>query len=83
MKLTGTVEENIRELLTDAVRKRLMSDRRIGCMLSGGLDSSLIASLVVKLAREAGVQYPIQTFSIGQPGSPDLVNAKKVADMLG
>jgi len=81
--LTDDVEENIRSLLTDAVRKRLMSDRRIGCMLSGGLDSSLIASLVVKLARESGVTYPIQTFSIGLPESPDLVNAKKVADMLG
>jgi len=83
VSLTDDVLANIRNLLTDAVRKRLMSDRRIGCMLSGGLDSSLIASLVVKIARESGITYPIQTFSIGQPGSPDLINAKKVADMLG
>ncbi|PSN33161.1 Asparagine synthetase [glutamine-hydrolyzing] [Blattella germanica] len=35
------IHENIRTLLTAAVKKRLMADRRIGCMLSGGLDSSL------------------------------------------
>lgn len=81
--LTSDVKENVRNLLTDAVRKRLMAERRIGCMLSGGLDSSLVAALVVKLAREQGFAYPIQTFSIGLPGSPDLIAAKKVADMLG
>ena len=80
--LTDNIKENIRNLLTDAVRKRLMAERRIGCLLSGGLDSSLVAALAVKLLREQGVSYPIQTFSIGLPGSPDLVNAKKVADLL-
>lgn len=37
-----------------------MSDRRVGCMLSGGLDSSLIAALLVKVAKEANLPYPIQ-----------------------
>jgi len=83
VKLTEDIKENIRSLFTDAVRKRLMAERRIGCMLSGGLDSSLVASLVVKMAREQNFQYPIQTFSIGVKGSPDLIHAKKVADMLG
>ena len=77
------VKENIRTLFTDAVRKRLMADRRIGCLLSGGLDSSLVASLVVKLAKEQGIKYPIQTFSTGMVGSTDLVAAKKVAERLG
>ena len=77
------IKENIRSLLTDSVRKRFMAERRIGCLLSGGLDSSLIASLVVKLSLELGIKYPIQTFSTGMPGSTDLVAARKVADKLG
>ena len=65
-----------------AVHKRMMSRRRIGCLLSGGLDSSLVTALVVKFAKELGLDYPIQTFSVGMEGSPDLVAAKKVDDVL-
>ena len=73
---------NIREKLTEAVKKRLMSDRPIGCLLSGGLDSSLISALV---AREFKKQNKgiLHTFSIGIKGSMDLVYAKKVADFIG
>lgn len=83
VKLKSDVKENIRALFTEAVRKRLMSDRRIGCLLSGGLDSSLVAAVLVKLARESGISYPIQTFSTGMEGSTDLAAARKVADFLG
>ena len=62
----------------EAVHKRMMSHRRIGCLLSGGLDSSLVTSLVVKFAKEMGLEYPIQTFSVGMEGSPDLACAKRV-----
>ena len=44
--LCGGVEANLRRLLTEAVKKRMIGQRRIGCMLSGGLDSSLVTSLV-------------------------------------
>ncbi|XP_022122546.2 asparagine synthetase [glutamine-hydrolyzing] [Pieris rapae] len=70
-------------LLEAACKKRLMSDRRIGCMLSGGLDSSLITALVVKLAKEQNLPYKIQTFAIGMGDSPDLIAARTVADYLG
>ncbi|KAK7009107.1 asparagine synthetase [glutamine-hydrolyzing], partial [Biomphalaria glabrata] len=81
--LVPDVKTNIKVLLQAAVEKRLMADRRIGCLLSGGLDSSLVAALLVKLTKEKGINYPIQTFAIGLEGSPDLVAAKKVADFLG
>ena len=71
---------DINILLTDAVKKRMMSDRPVGFFLSGGLDSSIIASIGSKL------MYPkkIKTFSIGVKGyeSPDLKAAQKVAEYL-
>ncbi|MBT3590471.1 MAG: asparagine synthase B [Candidatus Marinimicrobia bacterium] len=70
---------SIRHHLTSAVNKRLMSDREIGCLLSGGLDSSLITGLVAKEYNGRG----LNTFSIGMEGSVDLVYAKEVADFLG
>uniref|UniRef100_A0A3P9KZA7 Asparagine synthetase [glutamine-hydrolyzing] n=1 Tax=Oryzias latipes TaxID=8090 RepID=A0A3P9KZA7_ORYLA len=74
-----TVKSNIRSLLENAVRKRLMAHRRIGC----GLDSSLIAALLVKLAKEEKLPYKIQTFSIGSEDSPDILAARKVAAHIG
>ena len=52
MTLSSDVQANVRKLLKEAVRKRLMTERRIGCLLSGGLDSSLVAALVVESIRE-------------------------------
>ncbi|XP_078052229.1 asparagine synthetase [Augochlora pura] len=77
------VHENIRTLLSAAVKKRLMADRKIGCLLSGGLDSSLIAALLVKHAKEANLPYKIQSFAIGMGDSPDIVAARQVADHIG
>jgi asparagine synthase (glutamine-hydrolysing) len=52
--------------------------------LSGGLDSSLITGIVVRLhVMNGGKASDICTFSIGMPDCPDLIYAKKVADFLG
>ncbi|XP_013193779.1 asparagine synthetase [glutamine-hydrolyzing] isoform X2 [Amyelois transitella] len=76
------LKEKTARLLEASCRKRLMADRRIGCLLSGGLDSSLVAALVVKLAKEEKLPYKIQTFAIGMGDSPDLIAARKVAEYL-
>lgn len=66
-----------------AVRKRLMADRRIGCFLSGGLDSSLIAALLVREAKRANLPYKIQSFACGMGDSPDITAAREVAKFIG
>jgi asparagine synthase (glutamine-hydrolysing) len=72
----------LRESLDTAVKVRMLTDRPIAALLSGGLDSSLIAALVqrelVKLNRP-----PLETFSIGFRGSEDLRHARMVADHIG
>ncbi|NWW39293.1 ASNS synthetase, partial [Panurus biarmicus] len=78
-----TVKSNIRILFENAVRKRLMAHRRIGCLLSGGLDSSLVAAVLLKLMKEININYPLQTFAIGMENSPDLLAARKVAVHIG
>lgn len=52
--------EELRELLSDAVRMRLVSDVPLGILLSGGIDSSSIAAFAVQHATER-----VKTFSIG------------------
>lgn len=69
----------IRETLINAVKKRLMTDRPIGCLLSGGLDSSLVTAILVKLLGAENVR----TYSVGMVGSTDLQYARKVVDFLG
>nr|CAB3467746.1 unnamed protein product [Digitaria exilis] len=70
-----------------SVTKRLMTDVPFGVLLSGGLDSSLVASVAsrhleeTKVARQWGNK--LHTFCIGLKGSPDLKAAREVADYLG
>ena len=66
--------------LEEAVRKRITSDREIGCLLSGGLDSSLVAALLSKELRKKG--QSLHTFSVGFPDSVDLKYARIVADHI-
>jgi asparagine synthase (glutamine-hydrolysing) len=75
---------NISKYLEDAVIKRCQTtERPIACLLSGGLDSSLITALVVKYLKQYHVQTNLETFSIGLAGATDLKYAKIVANYLG
>lgn len=56
-------KKNIYEILTDAVVCRLEADRPIGCLLSGGLDSSLVSAIAAKHLRQFGRK--LKTYSIG------------------
>ena len=81
-KLNNYLNKYIIKYITDAVKKRVVGtcERPVGCLLSGGLDSSLIAALVNKFYKST---TQLQTFSIGLPGSEDLKYAAIVAKHLG
>ena len=72
----------VRSALEASVKKRMMTERPVAALLSGGLDSSLVASLVALQLREAGLP-PLKTFSIGMKGSSDLRYARAVAEWIG
>ena len=74
-----TICANIHDKLVAGVQKRLIADAKVGFLLSGGLDSSLVCAIA---ARES--QKPIRTFAIGMSEDAiDLKYAKQVADYIG
>ena len=74
-----TVCQNIREKLVAGVEKRLVADAKVGFLLSGGLDSSLVCAIAAKKSKT-----PIRTFAIGMDiDAIDLKYAQQVADHIG
>lgn len=74
-----TVCKNIHDKLTAGVEKRLVSDAKVGFLLSGGLDSSLVCAIAAKKSDK-----PIRTFAIGMEGDAiDLKYAREAADYIG
>ena len=75
------IHKNIRDLFYKSIEKRMMSDRSIGCLLSGGLDSSLVAAILQKMLDKDGKK--LNTYAIGMEGATDIINARKVAEFIG
>ena len=81
----------LRAAFEQAVHRQLMTDVPYGVLLSGGLDSSLVAACAAQFARErvedddrSEAWWPrLHSFAIGLDGSPDLAAAQIAADALG
>ena len=72
---------NIYSLLCKAVVKRVENtERPVACLLSGGLDSSLVAAIAARHLKEKG--GVLETYSIGLEGSEDLKYAQMVAEHI-
>ena len=89
--INPSVIEKVRNGLESAVKAQLMSDVPYGVLLSGGLDSSIIAAVTQKYSkkrvesdsRESAWWPQLHSFAVGLEGSPDLIAAKKAADYIG
>ncbi|MGI6029354.1 MAG: asparagine synthase B [Candidatus Heteroscillospira sp.] len=74
-----TICKRIREKLVAGIEKRLVADAKVGFLLSGGLDSSLVCSVAQKCS-----DRPIRTFAIGMSEDAiDLKYARETADYIG
>ncbi len=73
--------EELQEKIFNAVKRQMISDVPIGAMLSGGVDSSIVATIMSKIS-----PYPIKTFTVGFEGDfelNELKDAKLIAEKIG
>jgi asparagine synthase (glutamine-hydrolysing) len=74
--------ELFRDALENAVRSHLQCEVKFGALLSGGVDSSLIASIATKIMRERDPNFKLQTFSVGLKDAPDFKYSRMVAEYI-
>lgn len=77
----------LHQALVNAVRQQMTLDVPLAVLLSGGLDSSIIASIAQNEIKQRNLvmkkQNPLHSFAVGLQGAPDLLAARKVADFIG
>lgn len=91
VKSGSTAAELVHDSLTASIKRHLMTDVPYGVLLSGGLDSSIVAAVTKQFVEkriedneETAAWWPtLHTFAVGLEGSPDLAAAQKVADYIG
>lgn len=76
--------EEVLPVLDDAVRLRMVADVEVGCFLSGGIDSSVIAALMARAARDGGAP-PVRSFTMtfDEPAYDEREAARAVAAHVG
>jgi asparagine synthase (glutamine-hydrolysing) len=79
---------DVRTELKAAVRRRMMSHVPYGALLSGGVDSCIVTSLMVEIANEDKLDFnwpdgKLRTYTVGMQGSPDIMAAREMARHLG
>lgn len=83
--------DDLKNAFEKSVKSHLMSDVPYAVLLSGGLDSSLVSAVAAKYVAKrvedgdmSDAWWPrLHSFSVGLEGAPDLIAARKVADMIG
>jgi asparagine synthase (glutamine-hydrolysing) len=91
VKENETNLDDLKAAFEKAVKSHLMSDVPYAVLLSGGLDSSLVSAVAAKYVAKrvededkSDAWWPrLHSFAVGLEGAPDLLAAKKVADMIG
>jgi asparagine synthase (glutamine-hydrolysing) len=80
----GNITSMIHDTLYECVKQRVLNtERGVACLLSGGLDSSIITALVNTIRKNMGITEPLETYSIGLNGAEDLKYASIVGKHLG
>lgn len=81
--------QELRNQLEKAVRAQLATDAPFGLLLSGGVDSSLVAAIAMKIVHQNEIDLgrlgmnQVHSFCIGLEDSPDLIKSREVAKAIG